>query len=52
MELMSPVDALFLAAESREHPLHVGRCSCFSRLRAPAGHSCARPTGRCSNAKT
>jgi diacylglycerol O-acyltransferase len=24
MELMSPIDSLFLAAESREHPLHVG----------------------------
>jgi diacylglycerol O-acyltransferase / wax synthase len=24
MELMSPIDSLFMSAESREHPLHVG----------------------------
>ncbi|ACC43682.1 conserved hypothetical membrane protein [Mycobacterium marinum M] len=29
MELMSPVDALFLSAESREHPLHVGALQLF-----------------------
>ncbi|CAM3002864.1 wax ester/triacylglycerol synthase family O-acyltransferase [Mycobacterium intermedium] len=30
MELMSPIDSLFLAAESREHPLHVGSLQLFS----------------------
>lgn len=30
MELMSPIDSLFLAAESREHPLHVGSLQLFT----------------------
>lgn len=34
MELMSPIDALFLSAESREHPLHVGALQLFE---PPAG---------------
>ncbi|MBF6468777.1 wax ester/triacylglycerol synthase family O-acyltransferase [Nocardia beijingensis] len=29
MEFISPVDALFLVAESREHPMHVGSLSIF-----------------------
>ncbi|MER7452582.1 wax ester/triacylglycerol synthase family O-acyltransferase [Nocardia beijingensis] len=29
MEFISPVDALFLIAESREHPMHVGSLSIF-----------------------
>ncbi|MGY2029322.1 WS/DGAT/MGAT family O-acyltransferase [Nocardia gipuzkoensis] len=29
MEFISPVDALFLVAESREHPMHVGSLSVF-----------------------
>lgn len=34
MELMSPLDSLFLSAESREHPLHVGALQLFT---PPAG---------------
>jgi len=34
MELMSPIDSLFLAAESREHPLHVGALQLYT---PPAG---------------
>jgi len=30
MELMSPIDSLFLAAESREHPLHVGSLQLYT----------------------
>jgi hypothetical protein len=29
MELVAPVDALFLSAESREHLLHVGALQTF-----------------------
>ncbi|WP_158019388.1 WS/DGAT/MGAT family O-acyltransferase [Mycobacterium basiliense] len=40
---MSPVDALFLSAESREHPLHVGSLQLFEPP-AGAGHSFVRDT--------
>jgi diacylglycerol O-acyltransferase len=30
MELMAPLDALFLSAETREHPLHVGALQLFT----------------------
>ena len=30
MELMAPIDSLFLSAESREHPLHVGALQLFT----------------------
>jgi len=30
VELMSPIDSLFLSAESREHPLHVGALQLFT----------------------
>jgi hypothetical protein len=30
MELMAPIDSLFLTAESREHPLHVGALQLFA----------------------
>lgn len=43
MELMSPVDALFLAAESREHPLHVGALQLFQPP-AGAGRAFVRET--------
>lgn len=29
MELMTPLDSLFLSAETREHPLHVGALQLF-----------------------
>ena len=29
MELISPVDSMFLLAESREHPMHVGGLQLF-----------------------
>ncbi|WP_067673362.1 WS/DGAT/MGAT family O-acyltransferase [Nocardia miyunensis] len=31
MELLNPIDALFLTAESREHPMHVGSLQIFER---------------------
>lgn len=45
MELMSPVDALFLSAESREHPLHVGALQLFEPPRGRA-RGFARETHR------
>lgn len=45
MELMSPVDALFLSAESREHPLHVGSLQLFEPP-AGAGRGYVRDTHR------
>ncbi len=45
MELMSPVDALFLSAESREHPLHVGALQLFEPPKG-AGRAFARDTHR------
>jgi len=45
MELMSPVDALFLSAESREHPLHVGALQLFEPPNG-AGRTFARDTHR------
>jgi diacylglycerol O-acyltransferase len=30
MELMTPLDSLFLSAETREHPLHVGALQLFT----------------------
>jgi WS/DGAT/MGAT family acyltransferase len=43
MELISPTDALFLAAESREHPLHVAGLQLF-KPPAGAGPEFARET--------
>ena len=31
LALMSPSDAMFLLAESREHPMHVGSLQLFAR---------------------
>lgn len=31
MELLNPIDALFLTAESREHPMHVGSLQIYQR---------------------
>ncbi len=45
MELMSPVDALFLSAESREHPLHVGALQLFDPPKG-AGRGFAREIHR------
>lgn len=45
MELMSPVDALFLSAESREHPLHVGALQLFEPPKG-AGRGFAREIHR------
>lgn len=45
MELMSPVDALFVAAESREHPLHVGALQLFQPP-GGAGRAFVRETHR------
>lgn len=45
MELMSPIDALFLSAESREHPLHVGALQLFEPPKG-AGRAFARETHR------
>jgi WS/DGAT/MGAT family acyltransferase len=45
MELMAPVDALFLSAESREHPLHVGALQLFEPPRG-AGRGFVRETHR------
>lgn len=45
MELMSPVDALFLSAESREHPLHVGSLQLFEPP-VGAGRGFVRETHR------
>lgn len=35
MDLLSPLDALFLAAETREHPMHVGGLQIFERPADP-----------------
>ncbi len=43
MELMSPLDSLFLSAESREHPLHVGALQLFTPP-ADAGPTFVRDT--------
>ncbi len=43
MELMSPIDSLFLTAESREHPLHVGALQLFTPP-AGAGRTFVRET--------
>ncbi|MGB9305853.1 MAG: wax ester/triacylglycerol synthase family O-acyltransferase, partial [Mycobacterium sp.] len=43
MELMGPVDLLFLTAESREHPLHVGTLQLFKPPRG-AGRTFVRET--------
>ena len=43
MELMSPIDSLFLSAESREHPLHVAALQLFSPP-ADAGRNFVRET--------
>jgi diacylglycerol O-acyltransferase / wax synthase len=43
MELMGPVDLLFLTAESREHPLHVGTLQLFKPPRG-AGRGFVRET--------
>ncbi|MCV7124985.1 WS/DGAT/MGAT family O-acyltransferase [Mycobacterium lacus] len=42
---MSPIDSLFLTAESREHPLHVGALQLFAPPRG-AGRSFVRETHR------
>lgn len=49
MELMSPIDALFLSAESREHPLHVGALQLFEPP-AGAGRGSGKPIRRCFSA--
>lgn len=41
MELISPIDAVFLLAESREHPMHVGSLQLFEAPEA-AGPDFAR----------
>ncbi|KLO41932.1 diacylglycerol O-acyltransferase [Mycobacterium nebraskense] len=43
MELMAPLDSLFLSAETREHPLHVGALQLFTPP-ADAGPSFVRDT--------
>ncbi len=43
MELMSPIDAMFLTAELREHPLHVGALQLFTPP-AGAGRNFVRET--------
>lgn len=45
MELMAPIDSLFLTAESREHPLHVGALQLFAPP-AGAGRNFVRETYR------
>lgn len=45
MELMAPVDALFLSAESREQPLHVGALQLFEPPK-DAGRGFVRETHR------
>lgn len=37
MTVMSPLDAMFLAMESREHPMHVGGLSLFEKTDDPEG---------------
>jgi diacylglycerol O-acyltransferase / wax synthase len=43
MKLMSPIDSLFLTAESREHPLHVGALQLYTPP-AGAGRNFVRET--------
>lgn len=45
MELMAPVDALFMAAETRDQPLHVGALQLFEPPKG-AGRGFARDTHR------
>lgn len=50
MELMSPIDALFLSAESREHPLHVGALQLFEPPAGAGRGLCGKPIRRCFSA--
>ena len=46
MELISPTDSMFLLAESREHPMHVGGLQLFEPPEAPDRISSGRSTSR------
>lgn len=50
MELMSPIDALFLSAESREHRCMSARCNCSSHPRGRDVGLCGKPIRRCFSA--